>query len=492
MPEPDPDIQRQPLKGGEAASGRPAGRALGLDALRGFAILTMVLSGIIPFGELPAWMYHAQVPPPDHVFNPEVRGITWVDLVFPFFLFSMGVAIPLAMIRRLNAGADWMDLLKKVAERGLLLAFFAIYLQHVRPFVLQPSDQDPWVWWAAIAGALILFPIYTRLPSGWSRTVRWGIRGAGFAGAAVLLSQLTYPDGSGFSLYRSDIILIVLTNMAVFASLIWLATRNRTDWRLGVLALLGALMLSAGEEGWIARVWDYSPVPWLFRFDYLKYLFILVPATMIGDQLAAAMKYGLPAPLSDRSVRGAFRYHATVITGIAIMIMLLAGLLSRQVFATTAVVIVLMSAVLWLFRHPHNENDRFFRRMLAWGAFWLVLGLVLEPFEGGIRKDHATFSYFFVTTGTAIWFMVSLMVWIDLLRGSRVLDLLVDNGQNPMIAYAGMQNFVLPILALTGVHEFLLSITADPWPSVLRALGYMVILALLVAWLTRRKIFWRS
>ena len=39
-------------------------RALGLDALRGFAILTMFLSGLIPFGVLPDWMYHAQVPPP--------------------------------------------------------------------------------------------------------------------------------------------------------------------------------------------------------------------------------------------------------------------------------------------------------------------------------------------------------------------------------------------------------------------------------------------
>ncbi|RYZ50113.1 MAG: DUF5009 domain-containing protein, partial [Chitinophagaceae bacterium] len=34
-----------------------------LDALRGFAILAMVLSSAIAFGGvLPAWMYHAQLP----------------------------------------------------------------------------------------------------------------------------------------------------------------------------------------------------------------------------------------------------------------------------------------------------------------------------------------------------------------------------------------------------------------------------------------------
>ena len=38
-------------------------RASSLDALRGYAILTMVLSGSIAWGVLPGWMYHAQVGP---------------------------------------------------------------------------------------------------------------------------------------------------------------------------------------------------------------------------------------------------------------------------------------------------------------------------------------------------------------------------------------------------------------------------------------------
>jgi hypothetical protein len=56
-------------------------RADALDALRGLAILGMILSGSIPFNDmLPGWMYHAQVPPPHHVFNPDLPGISWVDL----------------------------------------------------------------------------------------------------------------------------------------------------------------------------------------------------------------------------------------------------------------------------------------------------------------------------------------------------------------------------------------------------------------------------
>ena len=103
-------------------------RACALDALRGLAILAMLLSGQLPFGEnaLPSWMYHAQVPPPAHEWNGKLPGITWVDLVFPFFLFSMGAAFPLALSQRLEQGWPKWRLGLLVLERGFLLGFFAL------------------------------------------------------------------------------------------------------------------------------------------------------------------------------------------------------------------------------------------------------------------------------------------------------------------------------------------------------------------------------
>ena len=38
-------------------------RAISLDVFRGYAIVTMVLSGTIASGVLPGWMYHAQMGP---------------------------------------------------------------------------------------------------------------------------------------------------------------------------------------------------------------------------------------------------------------------------------------------------------------------------------------------------------------------------------------------------------------------------------------------
>ena len=104
-------------------------RASSLDVLRGYAIITMVLSGTIAFGVLPGWMYHAQTPPPSHAFNPQNFGITWVDLVFPFFLFSMGAAFPFSLGRKIEKGVSKLVLVKDSVLRGLQLVFFAIFIQ---------------------------------------------------------------------------------------------------------------------------------------------------------------------------------------------------------------------------------------------------------------------------------------------------------------------------------------------------------------------------
>ena len=164
-----------------------ARRAYSLDALRGYAILTMVLSATVAGGILPGWMYHAQTPPPTHEFNPLVPGLTWVDLVFPFFLFAMGAAFPFSIKKRREKGESRLRLVIDAVLRGFQLAFFAIFIQHFYPYMLS-SPQDLRSWLLAILCFAVLFPMFMRLPWNMPQWAHVAVKVGAYAVAAIMLA----------------------------------------------------------------------------------------------------------------------------------------------------------------------------------------------------------------------------------------------------------------------------------------------------------------
>jgi hypothetical protein len=62
-----------------------------------------------------------------------------------------------------------------------------------------------------------------------------------------------------------------------------------------------------------------------------------------------------------------------------------------------------------------------------------------------------------------------------------------------MIAYVGMMNLIVPVLYISHVFPWLKDVTAPyPWIGFLLACAQTLILALLVALFTRKKLFWRT
>lgn len=465
-------------------------RCHALDALRGFAILTMVLSGVIPYGVLPAWMYHAQVPPPAHKFDPTLPGLTWVDLVFPLFLFCLGAALPLALSARQARGTSHWKIAGAIVQRGFLLGFFAIYLQHLKPYALsaQPTARH---WLLGLLACASFFAIFTRLPQHWQATARYAVRTAGWLVAIALLATVRYPDGSGFALTRSDIIIIVLANMAVFGSLVWLATRSRLIPRLGILGVLLALRLASTTPGVVAWLWQATPAPWLYKLYYLQYLFLVIPGMIAGDLLLRWMN----SPGEKETPMRAWnksRQLALVAITIGLVIFLLIGLQARWLVATALITLVVLLVGAWLVRHPRHSTESLLAKLYSWGAYWVMLGLLFEPFEGGIKKDHPTLSYYYVTAGLAIFLLMALLILIEVWQRRRGFQLLIANGQNPMLAYVGVSFAIMPVLQLTGLYPLLQAVTAAPWLGFLRGCLLTWLLAVMVNFFTKRKIVWRT
>jgi len=472
-----------------------AKRALALDALRGFAILTMFLSGRVPFGVLPDWMYHAQVPPPFHKFISTLPGITWVDLVFPFFLFSMGAAIPLSLTNRLGKGTPHWKIYLGAVQRGLLLVGFAIYDQHIRPYALN-TNPGTLTWITSLLGFALLFPVLGRLPENWNRKLKTTIKVGGWIGVILFLLLASYPHnsphGTGFSLFRSDIIILVLANVALTGTIIWMLTRTNWLLRAGILGLLIAIRLSHLEPGWVKVIWETSQQMWTRWIGYLyfqQYLFVIIPGTIAGDLIVKwinkppkEISHGLSKPV----------ILSILYLMISFVLVLLIGMKGRWV-PETLILCAFMCVAGWLlFREVHTETEKYIKALYIWGTYWLILGLFFEPFEGGIKKDHPTLSYYFITAALASFVLIAFTILINILKKQRWLELLIDNGQNPMIGYAGITNLLPPLLALTMLGELLHWLTPTPWLGVLRAVFETILLGLLVSLFTRNKIFLRT
>lgn len=461
-------------------------RADTLDALRGLAILLMILSGSIPFGGmLPDWMYHAQLPPPTHKFNPNLPGLTWVDLVFPFFLFAMGTAFPFALSKKIKSGVSNFKISLQILERGLLLAGFAIFIQHFKPYALNPSPTNL-DWLIGILGFILLFALYLRFPNSVNKKIVYAVRITGIIITILMLANLSYPNDSSFSLGRSDIIILVLANTAFFGSLIWLFTKENLLLRLGILGFLIAFRLTQSIDGsWNNWLWDFSPFPWLYKLYYLQYLFIVIPGTIIGDILYKWYNSESKYEIYDSKNSAVL---ISVVT-FAIIICNLIFLQSRMMVVNLIVNLILLIVIYFIIK---NQNDSLIRTLFNWGSYWVLLGLTFEAFEGGIKKDQSTLSYYFLTTGLAIFCYIFLSTIIDYFKQKKMFGLIINSGQNPMIAYVAGSLFWMPVLELTNLSSVLNLLLVNPWLGFFKGVIFTFLVAVTASFFTSKKLFWRT
>jgi hypothetical protein len=61
-----------------------------------------------------------------------------------------------------------------------------------------------------------------------------------------------------------------------------------------------------------------------------------------------------------------------------------------------------------------------------------------------------------------------------------------------MIAYVGIANFIWPVLGLLGIDHIIERLTQGPILGFGRGLFYTFLLALMVRFFSRKKLFWRT
>lgn len=459
-------------------------RAFSLDALRGLFLLSMTFGFTIGNESLPAWMYHRQ-------FNPQgglipTFGISWRDLAYASFLFTMAAAIPLTLTRRMENGEVELGIVFASFRRAFMLLVFALLVAHSNTFFLGYTDTGRLL---ALLGFGLMWLVFTRRRKDWNATRYKILNRIGWVGIIAFLAFSPLLYGKTFTFARNDDIITGLAFAALSGSLVWYFTRTKLPWRLAILAAVAAMYLGSRRDGWLSQFWYASPFPDLFDPGMLSLLTVVIPGTIAGDLLLRWMRGGEPREGAPRSWSGG-RIGMLSAICIAITPIVVFGLYNRWVGETTLIVIGLLCAGVYFVRGPRSSGEILLRSLYLWGSLWLVLGLFLEPSEGGIRKVPETLSYFFTVTGTTSLLLVAMTAIIDVLDKRRFVRLLIDLGHNPLLCYVMFTVFLNSALEL--IHPLQPVLQGSPGESVLRSIIVTVITLLLVRFFTRRRIFWRT
>jgi predicted acyltransferase len=302
---------------------QPLPRINSIDAARGLVMFTMIFVNDIAGVShqiVPDWMRH---------FHGR-SGMTFVDLVFPAFLFMVGMSIPSALGGRLLAGEPvWKILLHVVARTFCLLLVGVLMVNDESPGP-DMSGLSPDCW-AVLMYLSAILAFCSISPAGRSETSpemkwRWQsisrlARAIGFAGLLVLAFLFRGDKGqriislSPFVIHTSWFGILGLIAWAYLAgSIVFLAFRCNSLARLGCMALLLALY-PADKTG----VFDNF---WLNRYVGIGGTLGAQPSITVAGSLLASI---LP-PWRKLTLTATLRFTAWFILGCAAAALLLEGL----------------------------------------------------------------------------------------------------------------------------------------------------------------------
>jgi predicted acyltransferase len=403
------------------------GRIISVDVLRGLTILLMIFVNDLGPGA-PSWMHHIQPSSAD--------GMTLADVVFPAFLFIVGVSIPLAFERaRAAEKSTWArfgHILIRTA--GLLCMGVIVYNSEDSQTRGQPL-------WGVLAFIAIILA-WCDVPREHSarRTVLIVVKALGIAGLVALLALYRREPGTAEVPFLGRIeswvwmrtgwwgILGLIGWAYLTVAVLTLLLGRRREWLMGALAILMLLHLAMRQGGLLTRLDDK---PWLGG--------AVQPLKVLAQAIKSIDEY---VSLGD------------ALGSLAAVTM--AGCLLGTILRRDSDVV--------------THRDR-----LSWAATFtvglLLAGLVADPFEG-INKNAATPTWCLWSAALTCLTWMLLYRFIDM-AGYRGWSILVrPAGANPLVAYF-LHPIIVDSLSLVGLGDIVLKYksSSQVWVIIAGSIG---------------------
>jgi len=205
-------------------------RVVSIDIFRGITMAVMIfVNDLASVHGLSKWTYHMPA---------RVDAMTYVDMVFPAFLFIVGMAMPIAVRQRLRRNPSVPQLWLHVVLRSLALLILGLILANADYCDQSRMHITPEVWaLMGLAGGILLWNVYTGLSAKTVLTLR--LTGAALIAVTFAIFRRSTPAGEAWIKFSYPEIL-GLIGLTYFAScLLYIPTRR---WRFAPLVWLPLLV----------------------------------------------------------------------------------------------------------------------------------------------------------------------------------------------------------------------------------------------------------
>jgi predicted acyltransferase len=398
-------------------------RLIALDAFRGLTIAAMILVNFPG-----SW---------NHVYSPllhaEWNGLTPTDLIFPFFLFIVGVAISLSYTKQIQKGVAKLEMFKKLLVRSVKIFFVGVLLNM---FSLNDfSSLNGILGGVAVVSMIALIMFFKN-------------EIVGFLIVWAMMAVMFVTDFIDFDALRVVGVLQRIAFVFLLAAIIFINTKPKSQFIIG----LGLLV-----------------------FYHLSMMLFPVPEIGAGVLEAG---HNFAAYIDSFIVPGKM-YQITWDPE---------GFYSNIPAISTAIAGMLFGS--FVQKDIHIESKLMYLFSAGFSVF--IAGIIWSWFFP-INKNLWSPSYVLVTAGLAVLFLSTLIVLIDVMKKESYAKFGVIYGSNAISVY--VISGLAYVFFFSGLNEWFLSFTNEylgfsfKFASMIFAISYVLLIFIPAYILNKRKIF---
>lgn len=361
-----------------------AQRVTTIDILRALTMVLMIfVNDLWSLTNVPAWMGHVEA---------GVDGLGLSDVVFPAFLFIVGLSIPYALDNRRKKGdTDW-NLVQHVLWRTVALLVMGVFLVNGESINAAATGMPRYAWGPICCLCFIL--LWNRYPDRANRMLVYSLRGVAIATLAVL--AIVYRGGPDDAI-------------RMFGPRWW-----------GILGLIGWAYLVCGLVSVFARnrffvilgAWIFlCCLAVLFHAGFVPDFLSFIPPAIRGGTLSALTMGGVLTTLTFRHYRAKKDNRQLTLTFLGFSALLIGlSVLTRPYWGISK----LSETPAWLF---------------LCSAFTLLAFLVINWIADVYRKSHWFDIIKPAGTATLLCYLIPHFVYFTIrMLGIRFPEFMLDGG----------------------------------------------------------------